>query len=259
MTYPSKRFILAAALCAATSLWAQNAPATQPESQPDAQQAAGSPQQQTMTSLPPQGPQSRAQVLRNAQARVRARRRLRDRQIIQDTYSHKYEVYFGGGYLRFRPGNSLQHISEASWNVGLTDWVKDKWGVTVDARGYYGTTFIGPNAYNQFKPSISQYSLMAGPSYHFFEGVHWGWSAQLLAGVGRGNFDTGTGGLPGKYLGLYPNGNALNLSAGAAVDYNLSPALTLRLMPMALITDYGSTLNRNLGFNAGVAYRWGRK
>src|SRR5580692_5345366 len=58
-------------------------------------------------------PQDRAQVLREAQARVNARRKIRIRQIIQDTYSHKYELNFAGGSLRFTPGNSLQRMNEA--------------------------------------------------------------------------------------------------------------------------------------------------
>src|SRR5215469_2483806 len=67
--------------------------------------------QQTQPTPPqttPQGPQERAEVLRQAQERVKARRKLREQQIIQDTYTHKYEVYGGGGYLRFTPGSSLQ-------------------------------------------------------------------------------------------------------------------------------------------------------
>ena len=54
-----------------------------------------------------------------AAARVRARRQQRIAAIIADIYSHKYEAYAGGGYLRFRPGDSLQKVTEISWNVGL--------------------------------------------------------------------------------------------------------------------------------------------
>jgi hypothetical protein len=223
-------------------------------------QAQDAPQQSdpTQTTQPPQ-PQQKAEVLRQAQDRVKARRKLRVQQIIQDTYSHKYETYFCGGYLRFRPGQYLQHNSESAWNVGITDYVWGKIGATADFRGYYGTTFTGVNQYQKFSPSISQYSFMAGPQVRFFEGLHWGWTGFVLAGVGHGNFGTGTNGLPPMLIGLYPDATVLNLTVGASVDYNLSPALALRISPNYLLTDYGSQLQHNRGFNAGVVYRFGRQ
>jgi hypothetical protein len=213
--------------------------------------AQTAPQQQTQ--------QQRAEVLRQAQERVKARRHLRDQQTIRDTYSHKYEVYFGGNYLRFRPGNLLQHINESGWHVGITDYAFGKIGITADARGYYGTAYTGRNPYGVYQPSISQYTFMAGPTVRFFEGVHWGWTAHVLAGVGHGNFGTGTGGLPPTLINLYPDGNSFNLAAGASVDYNLSPALALRLTPSYLMTRYGSSSQNNLGWQGSVVYRWGRQ
>ena len=248
--YPVFLFLLSAG----STLRAQDT--TQPQ-QPQSQTE----QQGPISELPTQTPQQRAQVLRQAQQRVRARREQRDKQIIQDTYSHKYEIYFGSCYLRFRPGHTLQHMDEGMWNVGFTDWVHGNWGVTGDVRGYYGRAYTHPNELGLpiFHPSISQYSFMAGPQYHFFEGVHWGWSAQLLGGMGHGNWATGTGGVPANLVGLYSNTNVLNLSAGAQVDYNLSPSLAIRLLPMMLVTKYGSNLQPNLGFTVTGVYRWGRK
>ena len=153
-----------------------------------------------------------------------ARRRLRVQQIIQDTYSHKYETYFGGGYLRFRPGSTLQRNSESAWNVGITDYLWGEEGITADFRGYYGTTFTYVNPYQVFSPSISQYTFMAGPQMRFFEGQHWAWRGVVLAGLGHGNFGTGTGGLPPTLIGLYPDGNSFHLRVAASVDYTLGPA-----------------------------------
>jgi hypothetical protein len=224
------------------------------QSTTDQQQPAQAPQ-----TPPTQPTEQRAEVLRQAQARVKARRKLRIQQIIQDTYSHQFETYFGGGYLRFHPGPSLQKINESAWNIGVTDYVAGKIGVTADFRGYYGTTYTNINAFQVFAPSISQYTFMAGPTVRFYEGQHWAWSGNVLVGVGHGNFGTGTGGLPPTLIGLYPDGNAVNLSAGASVDYNLGPGLAIRLTPNYLMTDYGSQLQHNLGFNAGVVYRFGRQ
>jgi hypothetical protein len=218
-------------------------------------------QQQTPPPAPAQqqGPEQKAEVLRQAQARVKARRRVRIQQIIQDTYSHKFETYFGGGYLRFRPGSSLQKINESNWDVGVTDYFRGKLGVTADFRGYYGTTFTNVNEFQVFAPSISQYTFMAGPQLRFYEGQHWAWSGNVLAGIGHGNFGTGTGGLPPDLIGLYTDSNVVNVSVGASLDYNLGPALAIRLTPNYLMTDYGSELQHNLGFNAGIVYRFGRQ
>ena len=217
---------------------------------------------QTQTQAQPQtqpSQQQRSEVLREAQRRVKARRKLRVQQIIQDTYSHQYETYFGGGYLRFRPGSSLQRINEAAWNVGITDYFRGKLGITGDFRGYYGTTFTNVNEFQVFSPSISQYTFLGGPTYRLFEGQHWAWTANALVGLGHGNFGTGTGGLPPTLIGLYPDGDSFNASVGVSVDYNLSPALALRLTPNYLLSLYGSDTQNNLGFNAGVVYRFGRQ
>lgn len=208
---------------------------------------------------PKNAQQQRALILREAQARVNARRRERIRQIIRDTYTHQYEIYFGGGYLRFLPGPSLQHMNESGWNVGAVDYLHARFGIAADFRGYYGTAYTGRNPYSVYSPSISQYTFLAGPQYRFFEGEHWGWTAQVLAGAGHGNFATGTGGLGSAPAGLWNDGTVLNVSAGASVDYNLGPGLALRLTPNALFTDYNSSFQRNLGFNIGILYRFGRQ
>src|SRR5580700_5804340 len=118
-----KRKLLALSLFVAPSLLCAQTTTT------DQQQPAQAPQ--TTTSQPVQ---QRAEVLREAQARVKARRKLRIQQIIQDTYSHKYELYLGGGYLRFRPGSSLQRINESAWDLGVTDYFAGKLGLTADFR-----------------------------------------------------------------------------------------------------------------------------
>jgi hypothetical protein len=223
------------------------------------QQPANPTQPQADQSQQGSSSQQRSQVLREAQQRVNARRKIRIRQIIQDTYSHKYELDFGGGYLRFRPGNTLQHISESGWNIDITDYLRGDLGVSAEARGYYGSAFTNINKYSVYQPSISQYSFLAGPRYRFFKGLHWGWTGQILAGIDHGNFGTGTNGLPPQLVGLYTDTTVLNISAGASLDYNLGPGLAIRLTPNLLVTDFGSTFQENLGWNMGVVYRFGRK
>ncbi len=246
---------LASAFLLPLALQAQSSTPATSQDETTAAQAAS---QAADASNVPQSQQQRAQILREAQRRVMARRHIREQQIMQDTYSHRFEVYGGGGYLRFHPGPFLQHNTEVSWNSGFTDWIKPRLGVTGDVRGYYGTAITDNYEYQVFSPSVSQYTFMAGPQYRFFQGQHWAWNAQLLAGIGHGNFGTGTGGFPATLVGLYPNGNKLAVSVGAAVEYNLSPTLALRLMPNYLLTNYGGQVQDNLGFTAGVVYRFGR-
>ena len=126
---------------------------------------SSSSQAPAQTQAEPENPQqNQVRLAQEAQARIRRPPRAAHQRVIQDTYSHKFEVYGGGGYTRFRPGTSLQHINESAWNGGFTDYLRPRLGITADLRGYYGTAFITPNPYNIFKPSISEYSFMAGPA-----------------------------------------------------------------------------------------------
>ncbi len=238
------------------SLVSQSAQA-QTDTTSAAQQTAPAPQStpQPLT----QTPEERARVLREAQARINARRQARIQQLINETYGNKYEAYFGGGYLRFKPGDTKQKINEADWNIGITDYIRPRLGLTLDARGYYGAAYIGNNPYGIFQPSISQYSFLFGPQYRVYMKPKWAASVQALAGFGHGNFDTGTGGLPASYLGLYSNGTVFSFNLSAPVDYNLSPGLAIRVTPLYLFTHYGGSVQNNLGFNAGVLYRWGKR
>jgi len=215
--------------------------------------------QSTPAPPPVQTPEERARVLREAQDRINARRQARIQQIIKETYGSKFEAYFGGGYLRFHPGDTKQHINEADWNIGITDYIRPRLGLTADVRGYYGNAYIGNNPYGIFQPSISQYSFLFGPQYRLYMKPKWAISVQGLAGFGHGNFDTGTGGLPASYLGLYNNGTVFSASLSAPLDYNLSPGLAIRVTPTYLFTNYGGSAQNNLGFNAGVVYRWGKQ
>lgn len=233
--------------------------AAQAQAGTDATPAQQDPQTAAQAGAVPQTQQERARILRDAQARVNARRRVREQALMQDTYSHKYELYAGGGYLRFRPGADLQHNTEAAWNAGITEWIRPKLGVTADFRGYYGTAITDNFNFQVFKPSISQYTFMVGPQYRFYQTQRWAWHAQVLAGLAHGNFSTGTNGFPAADVGLYPDGNKLAISVGVPVEYNLGPSLAVRLMPDYLLTNYGSDIQHNLGFTAGVVYRWGRQ
>src|ERR1700683_3515623 len=209
----------------------------------------------------PENPQqNQIRLAQEAQARIRARRQARTQRVVEDTYSHKFEVYGGGGYTRFRPGASLQHVNEVAWNGGFTDYLWGRLGLTADLRGYYGTAFTPPNPFNIFKPAISEYSFMAGPQYRFVRREHWAISGQVLAGVAKGNFFANSAEFPGTQIGLWANGTDLSIAAAVPIDYNISPALAFRIQPGYWLTTFGSTPQvKNLGFNAGLVFRFGRQ
>jgi hypothetical protein len=198
----------------------------------------------------------------SVQARIRARREQRRATAIHDVYSHLYEAYVGGGYLRFTPGNALQRVNESSWDVGVTRYYNEKFGVTIDGRGIYGSAYIGPNSYSQtavYKPAISQYAGMIGPTYRFVLQPKYSVSGRILAGGAYGNFSGDLGPLTPAGLGLYSNGPSVAISASAPIEYNVSPSLGLRVAPEYFLTNLGSTVQNSLGFTAGVVVRWGKQ
>jgi hypothetical protein len=226
-----------------------------------AQSGTSSSSAQQQTSQPPENPeQNQVRLAEQAQARIKQRRQERIQRAIQETYSHKFELYGGGGYTRFRPGSFLQNINEVAWNVGFTDYAWGRLGATGEIRGYYGTAFTGVNELNIFKPSISQYAFMGGPQYRFVRGEKWAVSGQALVGVAKGNFYANSAQAPGELVGLWPAGTSFTVTAAVPIDYNLSPGLAVRLSPNYWLTTFGSTTQiKNLGFTAGVVVRFGKK
>ncbi len=253
-----------------------------------AQQQQGSSTSQPQTNYPNE--QDRIRLAREAQARVRARREQRTQAAIQDTYSHKYEIYFGYTYLHIRPGHFLQHANENGWNVGVTRMFSQKLGVSADLRGYYKNVYVGnvryqipdgtdPNTMRpiftsvqgMYQPFISNYSVMVGPQYYVRRRKNYAIGAQVLAGATYNLFDANSAGLPGRYVGLYENGARFTAAAAVPVDLNLGPGLAFRIAPDYNLTtwkyDFGLTtghisgtdLQHNLGFTMVLNYRFGRQ
>jgi hypothetical protein len=196
------------------------------------------------------------------QARLKARREQRRATAIHDVYNHLYEAYIGTGYLRFTPGAALQHLNEYSWNVGVTRYYSERFGVTLDGRGTYGSAYIGINQSSNtavYKPAISQYTAMIGPTYRFLTEPRYSVSGRILVGGAYGNFSGDLGPFTPSELGLYQNGAGAAMSASIPVEYNVSPGIGLRIAPEYLLTNFGSTIQNNLGFTGGVVVRWGKQ
>jgi hypothetical protein len=250
-SYRRLALLLALLLPAVYAVQAQNS-----SSSSDAQATAQeTPAQQQPTTQPQSQPQPPVSV----QARIKARREARRVQAMHDIYAHLYDVYVGAGYLRFTPGPALQRVNEYEWNVGLTRYFSERLGLSVDGRGLYGTPFVGLNASPITKPAISQYTAMAGPVYRFYMQPRYSVSGRVMGGFVAGNFSGDTSGFGTAFLGLYPDGDTFALSAAVIGEYNLGPNLGLRLAPEYVATGFGSTIQNNLGFTAGIVYRFGKQ
>jgi hypothetical protein len=204
----------------------------------------------------------------SVQARIRARREQRRAAAIHETYSNLYEAYLGGGYLRFTPGSALQRVNEYNWDGGFTRYFSERMGVTLDGRGIYGTAYIPPVQGNPpagdigiTKPAVSQYAGLIGPTYRFYLQPRYSISGRVMAGIARGIFtgDTSGSSALATDLGLYPDATTYAASASFIVEYNLTPKVGLRVAPEYFLTGFGSTEQNNLGFTAGIVYRFGKQ
>ena len=161
----------------------------------------------------------------SVQARIRARRAARRAAAIHEVYSHRYEAYTGIGVQRFEPGpgpvvttpgsfphGQLEHAWEYAWNVGVTRYRNERLGWNIDGRGYYSTAYVGgpysPDSNAITNAAISQYALMAGPTYRFYLQPKFSIGVRGLAGFEKGNFsgDTNHSTALATQLGLWNNG-----------------------------------------------------
>ena len=245
-----------ASLGSATSLLQAQASSSQSGAQPATQEPA--------TAAP--APQAHGPL--TVQARIKARREQRRATAIKDVYSHLYEVYVGGGYMRFRPGDglagstALQRINQYSWDLGVTRYFNERLGVTIDGRGEYGYAYIGPNSTSNtsiFKPAISEYMAMGGPTYRFFIQPKYSISGRILGGYGYDYFSNNTHPHPPQTFGLYADGSAAVVNASVPFEYNVTPNVGLRIAPDYTFSTFGSSTQNSLGFTGGIVVRWGKQ
>ena len=195
---------------------------------------------------------------RRSRRESNANRKARIERTIQETYSQRYELFGGGGYLRFRSGQYTQNNNEVTWAVSGTYYLNPKVGIIADVRGSYGNAKVGNTIYNIGNPLITEYTFMGGPSYRFYAKQKMAASVHVLGGYTLGNFDGGTKGIPAPSVGLWPTSNRAAFSAGVNLDYNFYPNLAFRLTPTYVGTTFGGTVQNNLGVNAGIVYRFGK-
>ena len=228
-------------------------------------QAPAQPQPQARPQTQPQGQaQPPAATDQNpgsvsVQTRLRVRREQRRAQAIKDAYSHLYEAYVGMGYLRFAPGENLQHVTYYSWNAEFTRFYGPRLGVTIGGRGYYGSPFVGNNFSSITRPAVSTYAVLGGPEYRFYMQPKYSISGRVMGGWALGNFSGDTNGFGGERLGLWPDGSTYAVTGGLIGEYNVSPGFALRLAGEYFGTGFGSTMQNSFGFTGGFVYRFGKQ
>ncbi len=198
------------------------------------------------------------QSSRRPRRETNANRRARIARTIDDTYSHRWEVGAGGGYLRFRSGEYKQQNNEVTfWTSGMYS-LTPKLGVIGLAGGGFGSAKLNDTAVNAVNPQIQNYDFLAGPSFRLVRREKFAVSLYGAGGAGYGRFSTGPKDFPSTTVGLWPSGTAAAFSAGLNLDYNFYPNLAVRLNPNYLGTLYGSSTQNSKGVNFGLVYRFGR-
>ncbi len=202
---------------------------------------------------------SQNQAEMSVQARIRARREQRRAQAIHDTYSPVWEAYLGTGFLRYKPGPNLQKTTFYSWDAAMTRYQTERLGITLDGRGYYGTAYVGLNPSSVTRPAISEYAVMAGPTYRLYMRPKYSISARGMGGMALSNFSSDTNKFGGEYLGLYPDQTTYALNGSIVGEANLAPNFSLRLAGDYYATGLGSEMQNAFGFNWGFVYRFGKR
>jgi len=197
---------------------------------------------------------------KRARRETNAARQARIDRTIAETYSHRYEVFGGGGYMRFRSGEFTKKNNEVTWAANGSYFLSPKVAIVADARGMFGNANATiNNVYGVYHPQINEYTFMGGGSYRFYKHEKTAVSVQALGGVAWGIFSGGSKAIPSTLLGIWPDGWKPAFSIGVSGDYNFYPNLAFRVTPTYVGTTFGGSLQNNLGINAGIVYRFGKQ
>lgn len=192
-------------------------------------------------------------------------RQARIQRTIADTYSHRWEVFGGGGYMRFDSGQYTQKNNEITWNLAPHYYLNPKLAIVGDARGMFGN---GKPLRNEFitknpNPQINQYAFTGGVSYRAYHTLRFAISGEALAGVGIGNFSGASKGLTYVQTGFWQDAARPAFVFNVPFDINLYPNLAFRVLPTYVLTTFtspaGGSVQSNLGIHFGVVYRFGRQ
>ena len=172
-------------------------------------------------------------------------------------YRNKYDIYLGFASSHFNAGPALiPGANLGGFDLQGTLWLKMRYGVTANVRGYYGTTGVVPNPYGIHGPFIYEHQFMAGPSIRGPKNENAALTFHGLVGGSYGVFNSAINqGLTGPNLGLFDNGFAFATALGGSLDLNRSAKFSLRISPDYLLTRFGGVSQNEFAISVGVLYR----
>ena len=171
----------------------------------------------------------------NRPRETNANRKARIARQIAETYTHRWEVAGGGGYLRFRSGEFNQKNSEIAFWLNTTYYFNQKLASPANCAAHTATprsSNLNPFASLVGRPQISEYPFMAGPTYRFRLRQKTALSVFALGGTAIGKFDGDSKGISAANLGLWPSTMRARYSPSAATSTSTStPTLASALPP----------------------------
>ncbi len=210
--------------------------------------------------------QSQVQVqrkVRRPRRETNSSRQARIQRTIEETYSHPWEIFGGGGFLRWSSGEYTQKNNEVSWVAGTSYFLSPKISIVGNAQGSFGNAHplrFNPAAAPLGDPQINEYFFTGGANYRFYAKEKVAVSVQGTGGIAWGVFSSGS---PVSYsapqIGLWNDGFRPAFTVSVNADYNFYPNLAFRFAPTYVGTTFGGQVQNNLGFNAGIVYRFGAK
>ena len=203
-------------------------------------------------------PGASAQSTRRARRESNANRKSRIARVIDETYSHRFEVGGGSGLIRFHSGQYKQQNNEINFWGSTQYSLTPKLGVVGIATGGFGSAKLNNTSVNAVNPQIQNYAFMAGPSFRLVRKQKVAVSVYGTGGLAYGRFSTGPKDFPPATVGLWPSGLDGAFSVGVNVDYNLFPNLAVRVTPNYLGTTFGGQIQNNKALNIGAIYRFGK-
>ena len=144
---------------------------------------------------------------------------------IAETYSHRWEVAGGGGYMRFRSGQYLQKNNDVTFWMTGTYFLNLEAGDLADVRGPDGKREDREYTVQSGDLYISTYPFMGGVAYRVYAKEKLAVTVTGEGGYGVVKFDGGTKTIPSKYLGLWQSTTRPAFSVGVNLDYNFYPNL----------------------------------
>ncbi len=209
---------------------------------------------------------AQAQVQRNqrrGRRETNASRQARIQRTIEQTYANRWEAFGGGGFLRWHSGQYTQRNNEVSWAAGANYYLTPKLAIVGDAQGSFGHAKplrFNVNAAPIPNPQINEYFFTGGANYRFYAKEKVAVSVQGTGGVAWGIFSNGSPfSYTGTQLGLWQDGFRPAFTFAVNADYNVYPNLAVRVAPTYVGSTFGGQVQNNLGVNAGVVYRFGKR